>query len=385
MNRLQTALMACVAACALGCGEVASDTADAVSLASTASRLDALLTGFHDAGQFNGVVLLAEGDEVVLRKAFGVKDIATNQPIDPDTAFEVGSVSKPFTATAVLQLAERGLLSLDDPLTMYFPSLPYESVTIERMLSHTSGLFDVCCQPALRPSFDAFYNTSDPPYSNADYLAFLEQATPDLLSDPGSEYSYSNTAYLLLALIVEQVSGQRFDEYLSEHVFEPVGLERTFVYSLMDDPTIPNRAIGYRRDEGGALVVDVPVATPERPAVFGLTYGDDEVFSTVDDLFAFGQALEAGRVLAAETLTRAYQPAMLTDGSPGPYGLGWRVTTQPDGTVVVDHTGSTNGFLANCTYRTKANDTTLVMLTNVVSDDHREVRRAVYEVLWGAE
>ena len=354
------------------------------SASPTARQLDALLTDRHARDEFNGVVLLAEQDTVTLRKAFGVKDVATGELLTPVTAFEVGSVSKPFTATAVLQLVERAELNITETLSRFFPKVPYFGVTIHRMLSHTSGLFDVCCQPALRPAFDAFYNKSDPPYSNRDYVAFLEQETPELLTDPGTSFSYSNTAYLLLALIVEQVTELRFDEVLKANIFGPTGLERTYVYSLMDDPTIPDRAIGYRRDDGGRLVVDVPVATPERPSVFGLTYGDDEVLSTVDDLFAFGQALAAGRVLRPDTLRLAYQPAMLEDGTFGPYGLGWRVTTQPNGTVVVDHTGSTNGFLANCTFRTSQNDTTLVLLTNVVSAVHGDVRRSVYDLLWGA-
>jgi CubicO group peptidase (beta-lactamase class C family) len=348
-----------------------------------ASELETLLAERNARDQFNGVVLLAERDEVVLRRAFGVKDVSTGEALTPATAFEVGSVSKPFTATSVLQLVERAQLNISEPLSRFFPKLPYFDVTILRMLSHTSGLFDVCCQPALRPRFDAFYGKSDPPYTNADYLAFLEQATPELLSRPGTAFSYSNTAYLLLALIVEQVTGRPFDEVLQDDILDPVGLERTYVYSLMEDRRIPDRAIGYRRDADGALVVDVPVATPERPSVFGLTYGDDEVFSTVDDLFSFGRALAAGRLLRPDTLTLAYRPATLEDGTFGPYGLGWRVTRQPNGTVVVDHTGSTNGFLATCTFPTPENDTTLVLLTNVVSDVHAEVRRQAYELLWG--
>lgn len=348
-----------------------------------AMRLETLLAERHAANRFNGVVLLAENDEVTLRRAFGVKDVSTGEPLTPATAFEVGSVSKPFTAAAVLQLVERAELNIREPLSRFFPTLPYFDVTIDRMLSHTSGLFDVCCQRALRPLFDRFYDKSSPPYSNRDYLAFLEQARPDLLSRPGTAFSYSNTAYLLLALIVEQVTQHPFDEVLRRNIFVPVGLQRTYVYSLMENRSIPDRAIGYRREADGSLAVDVPVATPERPSVFGLTYGDDEVVSTVDDLFAFGQALEAGRVLRPDTMEIAYRPAMLEDGTFGPYGLGWRVTTQPGGAVVVDHTGSTNGFLANCTFSTRQNDTTLVLLTNVVSDAHAEVRRAVYDLLWG--
>lgn len=351
---------------------------------SAADRLESLLAERHARDQFNGVVLLAERDEVVLRRAYGIKDVTTREALTPATAFEVGSVSKPFTATAVLQLVERGRLDINEALPHFFPELPYDGVTIVRMLSHTSGLFDVCCQPALRPRFDAFYGKSDPPYTNADYLAFLKTEKPALLSRPGTAFSYSNTAYLLLALIVEQVTGQRFDEVLEANIFEPVGLERTYVYSLMADRTIPDHATGYRRDADGALVLDVPVATPERPSVFGLTYGDDEVFSTVDDLLAFGLALKAGQLLRDDTLRLAYRPARLADGTFGPYGLGWRVTRQPNGTTVVDHTGSTEGFLANCTFSTTENDTTLILLTNVVSDVHAAVRRSVYELLWGA-
>ena len=350
-----------------------------------ARRLDELLTDFHGRGRFNGVVLLAEEDEVTFRKAFGVTDFATHEPLNAGTAFEVGSVSKPFTATAVLLLAERGALSLSDSLTKYFPTLPYEGVTLERMLSHTSGLFDVCCQPQLRTPFDRFYNTAYPPYTNSDYLAFIEQEQPPLLTDPGTEYRYSNTSYLLLALIVEQVSGQRFDAFLQENIFEPVGLERTFVYSLMADPTIANRATGYRTADDGRLVRDVPRPTTERPSVFGLTYGDDEVFSTVDDLFAFGQGLKTGRLLQPETLEMALTPARLASGAPVGYGLGWRLAEGPDGRMIAQHGGSTNGFLATATFSTGENDTTIVMLTNVVGEEFSEVRRAVFDIAWGGE
>jgi CubicO group peptidase (beta-lactamase class C family) len=359
--------------------------ASASSSSARARRLDEVLTEFHERGRFNGVVLLAEQDEVTFRKAFGVTDFATHEPLNSDTAFEVGSVSKPFTATAVLQLAERGQLRLNDSLTKYFPTLPYEEVTLERMLSHTSGLFDVCCQPALRAPFDRFYNTAYPPYTNTDYLAFIKQTQPPLLTDPGTEYRYSNTAYLLLALIVEKVSGQRFDEFLKENIFAPLGLERTFVYSLMADPTIANRATGYRTADDGRLVLDVPRPTSERPSVFGLTYGDDEVFSTVDDLFAFGQGLKTGKLLKPETLEMALTPARLASGAAAGYGLGWRLTEGPDGRIIAQHGGSTYGFLATATFSTGQNDTTVVILTNVVGEDYTEVRRAVFDIAWRDE
>jgi len=333
---------------------------------------------------FNGVALVAEGERIVFRDAFGYRRFAPNEAADPTTAYEVGSVSKPFTATAILMLAERGALSLSDPITKYFPKLPYADVTLERMLSHTAGLYDVCCQPELRPGFDAFYGKSDPPYENRDYLAFIEKETPALVAAPGESFRYSNLAYVLLALVVEQVSGDSFDAFLQENIFDPVGLERTYVLSLVDDESIDNVAVGYRRTDDGNVVVDVPVATPERPSVFAATYGDDEVVSTVDDLFAFGRALESGELLKPETMERARTPARLSSGEAGTYGLGFRVQAAADGRTIVYHTGSTNGFLATCTFPSPANDITVVLLTNIVGDGFAELRSAVFDIVWGA-
>ena len=358
------------------------------SMGRSASAWDAdtnarLLRELSDRG-FNGVALVAEGERVVFKEAFGYRRFQPSEPTDPGTAYEVGSVSKPFTATAILMLAERGELSLSDPLTKYFPALPYPDVTLERVLSHTSGLFDPCCDPALRPSFDVFYGKSDPPYSNPDYLAFVERQTPELLAPPGQMYRYSNFGYVLLALVVERVSGAPFDEFLRENIFEPVGLERTHVLSLMDEPAIDNFALGYRRGDDGEPRLDVPVATPERPSVFAATYGDDEIVSTVDDLFSFGRALKNGALLQPETLARALTPSRLAFDERGPYGLGFRLEEAADGRTIVYHTGSTNGFLATCTYPTDENDITVVLLTNVIDGGFAELRAAVFEIVWSA-
>jgi len=332
---------------------------------------------------FVGVVRVAEGDRVLLRQAYGDRNRETREAADVGTAYEVGSVSKPFTATAILMLAERGALSLDDPLTKFFPALPYDDVTIERVLSHTAGLYDVCCEPELRARFLAFFGRQERPYTNSDYLAFVEQEMPPLLWAPGEAYRYSNLGFVLLALVVEEVSGLAFDDFLERNVFEPIGLERTFVLSLMEDPTIPNLAVGYRRTEAGELVAD-PLQNRQGPSAFGASYGDDEVASTVDDLHAFGRALARGELLGAETLERMRTPARLTNGQNGPYGLGVRVQERPDGSTVVMHTGSTAGFLALTTFPAHEDDLTVILLTNVVQDGFAELREAVFDVVRGA-
>jgi CubicO group peptidase (beta-lactamase class C family) len=331
---------------------------------------------------FMGVALVARGDQVLFKEAFGAKDLEGGLTADVGTAYEVGSVSKPLTATAILMLAERGALSLGDPLTKFFPGLPYEDVTIERVLSHTAGLYDVCCEPELRARFLAFFGRRDRPYTNSDYLAFIEQETPPLLWAPGEAFRYSNFGFVLLALVVEEVSGLAFDDFLEENVFEPIGLERTFVLSLMEDPTISNMAVGYRRTEGAERGAD-PVRVPQSRSDGGASYGDDEVVSTVDDLHMFGRALARGELLSAETLGLMRTPARLTNGEVGPYGLGVRVQERPDGSTVVMHTGSTAGFLALTTFPTHEDDVTVILLTNVVRDGFAALREAVFDVVWG--
>jgi len=330
---------------------------------------------------FTGVALVAEGDRVLFRGAFGLKNVEMGEAADVGTAYEVGSVSKPFTATAILMLAERGRLRLDDPLTKFFPGLPYTDVTVERVLSHTSGLYDACCEPELRARFLAFYDRTDRPYTNADYLAFIEQDTPPLLWAPGEAYRYSNLGFVLLALIVERVSGVAFDEFLEENIFGPIGLERTRVLSLMDAPSIPNFAAGYRRADDGGLVAD-PIRVPGRISDFGASYGDDEVVSTVDDLFRFGQALAGGELVTSETLQRMRAPARLSNGDAGPYGLGVRVQERAGGRSIVFHTGSTAGFLATATFPYSEDDPTVILLTNVVGDGFGELRTAVFDIVW---
>lgn len=314
-------------------------------------------------GKFNGVVLVADRGEIIYRRAHGFRDLESRAPLDVESAFKVGSVSKPITAVAVLQLAERGRLGLDDPLPKYFPKLPYPGVTIRGLLSHTSGLFDVYGDARLRERFYAWYGKTDPPYSNGDYLGFLEAQAPPLIGAPGERSHYSNTAYVLLALIVEQVSGRPFDEVLRENIFTPAGMRATHVYSLSKDRQALPLATGFALDmtDGSRHPVVLP---PTPPRIYGLTYGDDEIVTTADDLLAFDRALRSGTLLKPGTLRAALAPPTLSDGRPADYGLGFAVRRDERGRVV-SHSGSTSGFLAYVRFSVSDAGTTLVILTNV--------------------
>ena len=180
--------------------------------------LNTLFVELEEASLFNGVVLVAENGEIIYKKAVGFSDFAKKEPITLQSAFEIGSISKTITAVAVLILLEKGLISLEDNLTKFFPGLTYEEVTLRGLLSHTSGLFDVSSVGKLKDQFNAFYNRVDVPYTNKDYLAYLEKYKPPVEVIPDEKNIYSNTGYVLLALVVEKVSGVPFHEFLKKNI-----------------------------------------------------------------------------------------------------------------------------------------------------------------------
>ncbi len=366
------------AGCAvLGCGDSGPHITPAAL-----ERLGELLTTLERESAFNGVVLVADRGEVVYHAVHGSADFEAGEPLHPDAAFEVGSISKPFTAVAIHILAERGELSYEDSLTKFFPAVPYDDVTVGGLLSHTSGLFDVYDDVDMRNQFFSFYGRSDPPYTNKDYLAYLEEYQPALAAAPNERYQYSNTGYVLLALIVEQVSGQRFDEFLRRNIFLPAGMEHSVVYSFLEEPGFAALVTGYRRDSTGNLI---PVTGPNAaPAFQGLTYGDDEVVTTAEDLLRFDRAIRSGILLAPESLDRLLTPPTLNDGTRGRYGQGLSITHEEE-LRYASHTGSTAGFLAYWKFGAEDNDHTVIVLTNVTSrgSGFRELHQSIRQILRG--
>ena len=341
-----------------------------------------LLTKLEDGDRFNGVVLIAKAGKVLYKGVHGYRSFNPPVPLNPDDAFRVGSISKPVTAVAIHMLAEKGKLGYDDALSKFFPELPYDNVTIGNLLSHTSGLYDIYEEKEMREAFYAFYNKIDPPYTNKDYLEYIIQYKPDLIGMPLEKDQYSNTAYVLLALIVEQVSKQRFDVFLREHIFEPSGMKNSGIYSLLDDKKANKIISSYRRDSVSGLQ---PTPDPNAPqSMYGLTYGDDEMYTTVYDLLAFDQALRAGKLLKPESLNRMMQPPILSDGEPARYGQGLAVHDS-DGTRIVSHTGSAWSFLSYWRFGISEEKYTVIVFSNVRSQPNpfRAIYTAINKILAG--
>jgi CubicO group peptidase (beta-lactamase class C family) len=306
----------------------------------TADHFDTLMRHLHENGMFNGNVLVKERGEIVYAHAFGLADRRDERPLDLDTAFYLASLAKPFTATAVLMLAEEETLFLADRLTTFVPDFPAygENVTIHNLLSHTSGV----------PGYADVIRDAPDDATNVNVLEVLKaRAEPEF--PPGWECRYSNGNDVLLAQVVESASGVPFATFVRSRIFEPLGMTRTWVQSAATPP-LENRAVGFGPD--GEL-------DDYRPIVAGST----DIYSTVRDLSRWDDALAAHTLLSEETTTAAFEPVTLADGSTGDFGYGWAIR-EIDGRRYASHAGGFFGYRA-VMLRDLDRRNTIILLTNM--------------------
>lgn len=274
--------------------------------------------------QPGAAVMVIRDGEIVHQAGYGYANLEQQSPIAADSAFRLASVSKHFTAIAIMALEEDGVLALDDPVSLHLPALAaYDGVTIRQMLTHTSGL----------PEYYEIIDTSAGMPTNADALALLGKIAEPAFA-PGERYEYSNPAYDMLAPLVESVSGKDFPTFMRERVFEPAGMHNSFIFDHRE-PTIPHRATGYEPDGEGFRLKDYD---PLNHIV-----GSGGVYSTLHDLFMWDQALYGESVVRRATLDAAFQPAQLNNGESTGYGFGWRIDDYK-GHRRVRHGGSWIGF-----------------------------------------
>jgi CubicO group peptidase (beta-lactamase class C family) len=324
--------------------------------AAETQRMDALMTTLHGRGQFDGSILVACRGAVVYRAGFGYANESTGELFQPSTVSSLASVSKPFTALAVMMLADGGSVGYDDPITRFLPELARYApgVTVRHLLNHTSGIPDVGDLGIDRPGL-----------TNGEVVAALATRSA-LVSPPGTRYRYSNAGYVLLATIVERLSGQRMADFLAAHVFKPLGMHSTFA-----------RGATVAVKPGVAMAYDVfgqPAGDTNG------TVGDGGVFSTVDDLYEWDRGLAGSSLVRASTLDTAFAPPILRDGT-STYGFGWNVRVD-HGTQVLWHTGSTGGYRAYIERR-PLEQLLIVMLTNHGNTKRVDIASAIVQILRG--
>ncbi|MEO7503267.1 MAG: serine hydrolase domain-containing protein [Gemmatimonadaceae bacterium] len=303
-------------------------------------EIDVLMKGY--AGDVPGASLLVVRDgRPVIRRSYGQSNVEDRIAATPETNYRLASVTKQFTAAAILLLAEDGKLALDDRLKKWLPSLPatVDPVTIKQLLSHTSGIVDY---------EDVIPTGTTAQLHDADVLHLLESQDGTYFN-PGSGYRYSNSGYALLALIVERVSGKSFARFLRERIFIPLGMSHTIAF---EDgvSTVPARAYGYTMKDGKW--------TRRDQSLTSAVLGDGGIYSSIDDLVRWDAAWYDARLLSDKSRALAVQPHTDTDKPEVKYGFGWRITGES-----LWHSGETSGF-RNVIVRYPGKRLTVVILTN---------------------
>ncbi|MGG7163562.1 serine hydrolase domain-containing protein [Clostridium ihumii] len=281
----------------------------------------------------------------VYNKSYGFRSMEDKTEITEDTCFYIASLAKSFTAAAIMLLYEQSKLDLNDNINKYFKDLPqhYDDVKIINIVNHTSGIKDY---------FTVYENNnkSTDNMTNADVYDFILREK-ELEYPCNSRFGYSNTAYVLLALLIEKLSGQSFSDFLEHNFFKPLGMKNTFVFTEKTQ-VIPNRAYGYKKE--GDKFCDFDYC--------GLTTGDGGIYSTINDLKLWMAAFENESIFNKDIIDKIFTSNKLNDGSRGKYGFGWFILEE-DNVKVPFHSGHYNGF-TNIILKVPEEKVSIIILTN---------------------
>ncbi len=311
-----------------------------------AQSADSFFNVLASRSHFNGSALIAHDGKILYRHEFGFSNFKTKELLSDTSEFQLGSVSKQFTAVSIMMLKERGLLNYDDSAVKYFPDFPYRGVTIRMLLDHRSGLpnYMFTCSAECRDQATLI--------DNMQVMDMLAKYKPQCYFKPDRRFNYCNTNYCVLAAIVEKISGEIFSDFARKNIFEPLNMKRTFIYDKYDT-TIPNKVTGYNvgyRKAGIDFLDGVA--------------GDKGVYSTVSDLLKWDQGLYGNKLLSQATLKEAYTPHTRWMGGRS-YGFGWRLMKLGDDTIVY-HGGWWHGF--NCDFVRDIKDkNTIIVLSNHIN------------------
>jgi CubicO group peptidase (beta-lactamase class C family) len=331
----------------------------ATAQSDAAAKMDAVAKAYAEKKGFMGSVLVAKSGTVLFEKSYGMADLEWDVPNTPDAKFRLGSITKQFTATAILQLQEKGKLSVDDPITKYVEGAPeaWKGITIHHLLTHTSGIPSYTDSPDFpKPKFMRI------PLSPLE-IVMLSKDKP-LEFQPGEKWKYDNTGYVLLGYIIEKVSGEKYGEYLKKHVFDPLDMKDSgYDWSRT---VLKHRASGYQW--GGASYLNAEYLDMSLPHAAGSLY------STVRDLYRWDRSLYTEKALSKKSLDRMFTPVK------NDYAYGWFVTHGKDRTRIT-HGGGINGFSTIIT-RYPEQQAVVIVLSNVENGDPNGVATRLANILF---
>ncbi len=357
--------------CLAGLLLVSQSTALAATPAAASTGLEEAVDAIADEAVASGSAVglsigIAKGDKILLAKGYGVADIELAVPATKETVYRIGSITKQFTAAAILLLVEDKRISLDDPITRFLPDYPAgdHKITIRHLLQHTSGIKSFTSLPSYRKEIR----------KDTSHEEIIDRFKDIPLNfAPGEKFRYCNSGYYLLGVIVEKVAEKPYAEFLEQRVFQPLGLKKT----SYDKQTriIPNRASGYAR--GWSPLRNAPYVSMTQPFAAGA------LVSTVEDLIAWQRGLVSGKLLGADSYKLMTTPGKLNDGKPINYGLGLFIR-KINGHLAVRHGGGINGFRSDLAYYPDI-DCTIAILANSESAKPAKLSDRIARHLFGED
>ncbi|HLU11058.1 MAG TPA: serine hydrolase [Oceanobacillus sp.] len=322
------------------------------------SELDALAQAYTAHGKFAGAALVARKGEILLKKGYGLANREHNVPNTPQTVFRIGSMSKPFTAIAIMQLVEAGQLSLDDTVSKFLPDFPNgERITVHHLLSNRSGIRDYILMPE--------YQTIKKQRVTTEQVIALFRNEP-LLFEPGTQFSYSNGNWVLLGYILEKLTSKSYEAAIRERIFDPVGMRNSG--AEWEKPLIQHRANGY--DDTGAGYANAELHDDTT------MHGAGALYSTVEDLYKWDRALYGETLLKQATLQQMFAPISES------YGYGWELHTL-HGRRAIGHSGGMPGYASNIA-RFIDDDVTVIVASNVGGSAVLQLTEGLSAVVFGA-
>lgn len=316
-------------------------------------RIDDFVENLHRRSGFNGNVLVAKNGKIIYEKAIGWADHLHRDSLKISSVFELASVSKTFTSTAIMMLVEDGKIRLDQNVKDFYPDFPYEDITVKLLLSHRSGMMNYVY--FVDDLWKAQKKDERPGITNQDVMKLIAEHKPAPYMKPDRKFHYNNSNYMVLGAIIEKVSGQKFSAFMYENIFKPLGMKHTAVYSKAEYDKIPVDVIGHDRTWRRSVAqnfLDGPV-------------GDKGIYSTIEDLYLFDRAMRKGRLLDAATMDSIYAPHNEMQRGHFNYGYGWR-TFEKGKNKVVYHTGWWHGF-RHIYLRQLNKDITVILLSNLTN------------------
>jgi len=305
--------------------------------------------------EFSGSVLIASKGRIIFNAAYGLANREHGVPNTPMTKFRIGSITKQFTAMCVLMLEQQGKLRIEDPLSTYVPSFPYApQITVHHLLTHTSGIPNI----TQIPNFQEFMKHPAPPEKIIDILKDLPL---DFL--PGSQFLYNNSGYIMLAHVIQEISGQSYGEYVKRHIFDPLGMDDTGCDS--HQTIILHRASGYEYRDGliNAEYIDMTLPT-----------GGGNLYSTSGDLYKWDQALYEELLIPQNIINRMFTPCCSN------YGYGWFIDPVNESSRRVYHGGGIVGFKSEIS-RWIDDKMTMILLNNLATTDIGQISNEVGSLL----